>query len=64
MTATKGKASMEKSDLMQLKTKIQDLENIVLEIKSIGWSIPAVERNAVRIIASIKMLKINIDDIV
>ena len=54
---------MEERVLKELDKRIQDLKKASLEIKAVGAGIPAIERNAARILASIKMLEINISDI-
>ena len=54
---------MKNNDLQELKAKIHDLKRIALDLKILGSSIPAVERNTSRILASIKMLELNIIDL-
>jgi len=54
---------MDNSDLQKLKVKIHDLKRTALDLKTLGSSIPAVERNTSRILASIKMLELNVTDL-
>ena len=51
-------------DLNAIHTKIQEIKKAVEELKQLGNKIPAVSRNADRILASIKMLEINVTDCV
>jgi hypothetical protein len=55
---------MEETDMVEIDKKIQLLKETVLELRVLGEKIPAVEKNANRILASIKMLEINVSDIV
>lgn len=50
-------------DLHQINDKIQLLKTTAEELNQIGEEFPAIARNTVRILGSIKMLKINISDI-
>ena len=50
-------------DLEEIEEKIQFMKEAALELKEMGKSIPAMDRNLVRILASIKMLEINISDV-
>ena len=52
------------SDLETLNTEIQLIKKSANTLKSLGDSFPAVTRNALRILASTKMLEINISDVV
>jgi hypothetical protein len=54
---------MEKQVLQKLSRKIQDLKKTAGDLRVMGAAIPAVERNALRIQATIKMLELNISDI-
>jgi septal ring factor EnvC (AmiA/AmiB activator) len=49
--------------LKNLDQSIQQMRQIAEELKSKGGRIQAVERNVDRILASIKMLELNISDI-
>ena len=51
-------------DLNAINDKIQLLKKTALELNRIGGDFPAVARNTARILASVKMLEINISDLV
>ena len=51
-------------DLDDIDTKIQLMRETAEELKRIGEDFPALARNTVRILASIKMLEINVSDLV
>lgn len=51
-------------DLYDINNKIQLLKKTARELQTAGKSIPAVEKNTLRIQASIKMLEINISDVI
>jgi hypothetical protein len=51
-------------DLNMINAKIQLLKKTAQELNRIGEDFPAVARNTTRILASVKMLKINISDLV
>ncbi len=46
--------------IQDMESRIQLMKKTAEELKILGENIPAVERNAARILASIKMLEINI----
>jgi len=50
-------------DLDKIDTKIQLMKKTAEELNQIGENFPALDRNTVRILASIKMLEINISDL-
>jgi hypothetical protein len=50
-------------DLEGIEEKIQLMKEVAQELKVMGKNIPAMDRNLVRILASIKMLELNISDI-
>ena len=50
-------------DLNEINTKIQLLKKTARELNRIGEDFPAVTRNTVRILASVKMLEINVSDL-
>ena len=54
----------EKIDLKEIDRKIQEIKEAAGELKQMAGEFPALERNTARILASIKMLEINISDIV
>jgi hypothetical protein len=51
------------TDLNQINDKIQLMKKTAEELKTMGDNFPALNRNTVRILASLKMLEINISDI-
>jgi pyruvate formate-lyase activating enzyme-like uncharacterized protein len=51
-------------DLNTINAKIQGIKKAAEELKRVGINFPALSRNADRILASIKMLEINITDCV
>jgi hypothetical protein len=54
---------MTKIDLHQIDSKIQLIKETARELKALGAEIPAIDRNIVRILASVKMLEINFSDL-
>jgi putative NADH-flavin reductase len=50
-------------DIEKLDHLIQEMKRIAGEVAKTGHDIPAVVRNAKRIMASIKMLEINVSDV-
>ena len=53
----------EKINLKEIDDKIQNIKEAAAELKQMAGEFPALERNTARILASIKMLEINISDI-
>ena len=53
-----------KIDLNQINDKIQLMKKTAEELNRIGEDFPAIARNTVRILASVKMLEINISDLI
>ena len=51
-------------DLNDINAKIQLMKETAQELGRIGEDLPALARNTVRILASIKMLEINFSDVV
>lgn len=51
-------------DLKKVHAKIQLLKKTAEELKQMGENFPAINRNTVRILANVKMLEINVSDIV
>lgn len=51
-------------DLNEIDTKIQLMKKTAEELNRIGADFPALARNTVRILASVKMLEINVSDVV
>lgn len=52
------------TEMRQIDSKIQLLKKTALELQAVGERIPAVEKNTSRILASIKMLELNVSDVV
>jgi hypothetical protein len=50
-------------DLEGIDEKIQRMKEVAQELREMGKNIPALDRNVLRILASIKMLEINISDV-
>jgi hypothetical protein len=50
-------------DLNAIEARIQDIKRAAEELKEMGASFPALVRNTSRILASTKMLEINISDV-
>jgi hypothetical protein len=50
-------------DLERIEEKIELMKEAAQELKVMGKNIPAMDRNLVRILASIKMLELNISDV-
>jgi hypothetical protein len=51
-------------DLKKIHAKIQLIKKTAEDLKQMGENFPAVNRNTVRILASVKMLEINVSDVV
>jgi hypothetical protein len=51
-------------DLKAINDKIRSMKSDTEELHRIGKAIPAIEKNTARILASIKMLELNITDAV
>ena len=50
-------------DLNKINAKIQLMKKTARELNQIGENFPAIARNTVRILASVKMLEINVSDL-
>jgi hypothetical protein len=50
-------------EIKKLDTRIQAIKKAAQELKALSGRIPAVDRNTARILASVKMLEINISDV-
>jgi hypothetical protein len=50
-------------DLKELDGKIQSMKKTAEELKQMGEDFPALYRNISRVLASIKMLELNISDV-
>lgn len=55
---------MNRAKLKKMDVRIQKIRKAAEELKELSGGIQAVDRNASRILASVKMLEINISDIV
>ena len=53
-----------RKDLNEIDAKIQLMKKTAEELNRIGEDFPALARNTLRILASIKMLEINVCDVV
>ena len=51
-------------DIKQINSKVQLMKDTARDLKAMGDDFPALTRNLVRIEASLKMLEINISDLV
>jgi hypothetical protein len=51
-------------DLNKINDKIQVMKQTAQELNQMGKDFPAIARNTLRIMASVKMLEINISDLV
>jgi hypothetical protein len=54
---------MNRREIRKLDTRIKAIKKAAEELKELSVGIPAVDRNATRILASVKMLEINISDV-
>jgi hypothetical protein len=54
---------MNQREIKKLDTRIKAIKNAAQELKRLSGGIQAVDRNADRILASVKMLEINISDL-
>ena len=52
-----------KIDLKELDSKIQSMKKTAEKLKKMGEDFPALNRNVSRLLASIKMLELNISDV-
>jgi len=55
---------VDKDALTKMDEKIQAIKKAALELKELSGGIQAVDRNADRILASVKMLEINVSDVI
>ena len=54
---------MNANDLKEIDRKIQSMKKTAEELKQMGGEFPALYRNISRVLASIKMLELNISDV-
>jgi hypothetical protein len=51
------------TDLAEMDNKIQTMKKAALDLKGMADQFPAVSRNVSRVLSSIKMLELNVSDI-
>ena len=54
----------QKIDLKTIDAKIQEIKKAAEELMGLGESFPALSRNTIRLLASTKMLEIEVSDVV
>ena len=54
---------MNRREMKKIDTRIKIIRKVAQELKELSVGIPAVDRNTERILASVKMLEINISDV-
>jgi len=54
---------MNRREIKKINTRIKTIRKATQELKDLSGEIPAIDRNAERILASVKMLEINITDL-
>ncbi len=54
---------MSRGELRKIDTRIKTIKKATQELKQLSGGIQAIDRNAERILASVKMLEINISDV-
>ena len=54
---------MTRGEIRKIDTRIKTIKKAAEELKELSAEIPAIDRNAARILASVKMLEINISDV-
>ena len=55
---------MTRKKIVQMSAKVQRIKQTAVELQQLSSGIQAIDKNADRILASVKMLEINISDIV
>lgn len=55
---------MNRRELKKLDTRIRAIKKAAEDLKNLSGGIQAIERNVERILASVKMLEINVSDII
>jgi uncharacterized protein YoxC len=58
-----GRYMMTRGELRKLDTRIKKIKKTTQELKQLSGGIQAIDRNTERILASVKMLEINISDV-
>ncbi len=54
---------MTRGEIRKIDTRIKTIKKAAEELKELSSAIPAIDRNTARILASVKMLEINISDV-
>jgi len=54
---------MTRGEIRKIDTRIKTIKRAAEELKKLSIAIPAIDRNTARILASVKMLEINISDV-
>ncbi len=54
---------MTRGEIRKIDTRIKAIRKAAEELKELSTEIPAIDRNTARILASVKMLEINISDV-
>jgi len=54
---------MTRGEIRKIDTRIKTIKKAAEELKGLSAAIPAIDRNTARILASVKMLEINISDV-
>ena len=60
----KGRGFMSQREMRKMDTRIKAIKKAARELKELSGGIEAVDRNADRILASVKMLEINVSDLI
>jgi len=55
---------MNRREIKKIDTRIKTIRRAAQDLKKLSGELPAIDRNAERILASVKMLEINITDLV
>ncbi len=54
----------QKIDIKAIDARIQEIKRAAEELKSLGEAFPALSRNTARLLASTKMLELDISDVI
>lgn len=55
---------MDIEGLLEMDRRIQSIKKSVIELRDLGQEIEAVTRNSARILASIRMIELNVSDLI